>query len=445
MSTRHFYFRIICYIIGLIGLSGLIIWLYQENTSPIFIVLTAVGILMFGFQILHSFDRIQEKITYFFNAVENEDSTLYYSEKVPHKPLRELHRSLNRINTLIQDAKVKNREQEQYFAALLEQVVTGIVVINENGNILQANSAAKKLLNYSTLTHIVQLKRVDENLYKAFTMLAEGHRQLIKLTHNNTTTQLTLQASSFDSRNKNFLLVAIQDIRNELDAKEVESWLKLIRVLTHEIMNSITPITSLSDTLLSYYEKGTTSPSAETIANTVKGLEVIRERGDGLIRFVTSYRKLTKISPPILKTIEAKPFLEHIILLVANESTQVPIHFVQNITPETLTLDADEGQLSQVLINLIKNAIQAVESIENPTIKIIAKLNKNNRPQIIVSDNGIGIPEEIIEQIFIPFFTTKENGSGIGLSLSRQIMRNHSGTIKVVSKQAKGSQFVLEF
>ncbi len=441
MSTRYFYIRISFCILLIIGLSGLSVWLFFNNYSFALILLAALGIIITSFQIFSSFDKIRQKITYFFNAVENEDSTLYFPENVTHKPLRELHKSLNRTNLLIKEAKLKNREQEQYFAALLEQVTTGIVVLNANGNIHQANTAAKKLLNYNTLTHIVQLKRVDENLYKAFAILNEGNRQLVKLTHNNNTTQLMLQATDFKAHNETFTLVSIQDIRNELDAKEVESWLKLIRVLTHEIMNSITPITSLSDTLLGYYTNPDESISTQTKENTIKGLEVIKERGSGLIHFVESYRKLTKISAPILKTIELKPFIEHLILLVEDDI----ITFKQQVIPENLTIDADEGQISQVLLNLIKNATQAVNNVKNPAIKIVANLGKNNRPQICVADNGSGISEELLEQIFVPFFTTKENGSGIGLSISRQIMRNHSGNIRVISEAGKGSRFILEF
>ncbi len=441
MSTRYFYIRIVCYILLIIGLSGLGVWLFTNNYPFAVLILVALGILILSLKILSSFDKIQEKITYFFNAVENEDATLYFSENIGHKPLRELHKSLNRINLLIKEAKLKNKEQEQYFAALLEQVTTGIVVLNANGNILQANTAARKLLNYNTLTHIVQLKRVDETLYQSFAMLSEGNRQLVKLTHNNTTTQLMLQATDFKARNETFTLVSIQDIRNELDAQEVEAWLKLIRVLTHEIMNSITPITSLSDTLLGYYANADEPGSTQITENTIKGLEVIKERGTGLIHFVESYRKLTKISTPVLKTIELKPFIEHLVLLVEDER----IAFEQQVTPENLTINADEGQISQVLLNLIKNATQAVKGTETPTIKIIANIGENKRPQISVLDNGSGISEELLEQIFIPFFTTKENGSGIGLSISRQIMRNHSGNIKVISKEGKGSRFVLEF
>ncbi len=252
---------------------------------------------------------------------------------------------------------------------------------------------------------------------------------------------MVLQATDFKARNETFTLVSIQDIRNELDAQEVEAWLKLIRVLTHEIMNSITPITSLSDTLLNYYTNTNEPISAQTTENTVKGLEVIKERGTGLIHFVESYRKLTRISTPVLKTIELKPFIEHLVLLVEDDR----ITFEKQVTPENLTINADEGQISQVLLNLIKNATQAVKGTENPIIKIVANIGENKRPQISVSDNGSGISEELLEQIFVPFFTTKENGSGIGLSISRQIMRNHNGNIKVISKEGKGSRFVLEF
>ncbi|WP_133241457.1 PAS domain-containing protein [Balneicella halophila] len=211
MSTHSSHTRIAINILLLIIFSGLEVWLYNNEYSPTLMLLVGIALLISAYQIITAFDKIHQKIAYFFNAVENEDSTLYFSEKVNNSSLRELHKSLNRINLLIQEAKLRNREQDQYFAALLEQVTTGIVVLNANGNILQANTEAKKLLNYNTLTHIVQLKCIDENLYQAFKMLSEGNRQLVKLTHNNTTTQLTLQATNFETRNTSFTLVSIQD------------------------------------------------------------------------------------------------------------------------------------------------------------------------------------------------------------------------------------------
>ena len=317
------------------------------------------------------------------------------------------------------------------------------MVINENGNILQANSSAKKLLNYQSLTHIEQLKRVDPNLHQAFLLLKEeSTHQFVKTTHHNTIRHLSLQATTFKDHKKTLRIISIHDISNELDAKELESWQKLIRVLSHEIMNSITPITSLSETLLNYFIPPEKPVDKTTVANTVKGLEVINERGIGLIRFVESYRKLTRLSKPVLKHIDLRNLIERLLLLLENEPDFQRIQFsvetgtsdinVETGTPD-ISVEADEAQLSQVLINLIKNAMYAVKDVANPHISVRAHYSQNGRCEIEVIDNGPGIPPEIMEQIFIPFFTTKENGSGIGLSLSRQIMKNHGGSIETVS------------
>jgi PAS domain S-box-containing protein len=441
MNHRNPNLRITLYIILLILLSGTLFLL--ARISLWYTVLPLAVIVWLALAIIRIFNRVPEKISYFFNAVENEDSTLYFSETIQHRSTKELNTSLNRVNRLIQDVKLRNREQEQYYGTLLEQVATGIVVINENGNILQANSSAKKLLNYQSLTHIEQLKRVDPNLHQAFLLLKEeSTHQFVKTTHHNTIRHLSLQATTFKDHKKTLRIISIHDISNELDAKELESWQKLIRVLSHEIMNSITPITSLSETLLNYFIPPEKPVDKTTVANTVKGLEVINERGIGLIRFVESYRKLTRLSKPVLKHIDLRNLIEHLLLLLENEPDFQRIQFsvetgtsdinVETGTPD-ISVEADEAQLSQVLINLIKNAMYAVKDVANPHISVRAHYSQNGRCEIEVIDNGPGIPPEIMEQIFIPFFTTKENGSGIGLSLSRQIMKNHGGSIETVS------------
>ncbi|MDO5665932.1 MAG: PAS domain S-box protein, partial [Bacteroidia bacterium] len=318
MFYRNPYLRLSLYIFLLIVFSGASFLLLQ--LSSWYTVLPVLGVVWTVYAIINTFNRIPEKISYFFNAVENEDSTLLFPENIKHKSTKEMNKSLNRVNRLIQEVNLRNREQEQYYSVLLEQVATGIVVINENGSILQANSSAKKLLNYQALTHIEQLKRVDANLHRAFFLLKEeSPHQFVKMTHTNTVKQLSLHATMFTSLEKNLRVISIHDISNELDAKEIESWQKLIRVLTHEIMNSITPITSLSETLLKYYIPLGKMVDEKTIANTVKGLEVINERGTGLIGFVESYRKLTKLSTPILKPVALKKLIEHLLLLLENE------------------------------------------------------------------------------------------------------------------------------
>ncbi len=431
MYYRNSYFRLSIYLFLLILLSGALFLLLQASSW--YALLPAMGVVWMIFAIVRIFNLIPEKIAYFFNAIENEDSTLLFSEETKHKPTKEMNKSLNRVNRLVQEVKLKNREQEQYYSMLLEQAATGIVVINDFGNILQANSSAKKLLNYRELAHVEQLKRVDMNLHQAFLRLKESTHQFVKVAHKEGVTQLSLQSTTFRSQEETLRVISVHDISNELDAKELESWQKLIRVLTHEIMNSITPITSLSETLLKYYIPREKAVDEKTVSNTVKGLEVINERGVGLIRFVESYRKLTRLSSPILKPIALKNFIEHLLLLLENEPDFHRISFRVEFESPDMCVDADETQLSQVFINLIKNAMQAVENVPEPQISVSVRQTEDGHCEIKIADNGSGISPEVMEHIFIPFFTTKENGSGIGLSLSRQIIKNHGGGIDVIS------------
>lgn len=434
MFFRNTFIRLITYVFLLIAFSAISTWIILSFASNLYSIIPILVVALFVYRIIKLYNTTPEKIAYFLNAVENEDSMLHFPEKTLHKANAEMNKSLNRVNKLIQEVKIRNREQEQYYSLMLEQVATGIVVVNENGNVMQANSAAKNLLNYQSFNHIEQLKRIDNNLFNTFYRLKNGEtHQFLKLTYKNNITHLSLRATSFLSHGENLRIISVHDISNELDAKELESWQKLIRVLSHEIMNSITPITSLSETLLNYFIPPEKPLDKKTVANTVKGLEVINERGTGLIRFVESYRKLTRLSKPVLKHVNLRNLIEHLLLLLENEADFQRIQFnVETETPD-IGIKADEAQLSQVLINLIKNAMYAVKDITEPRISVRAHYSQNGRCEIQVIDNGPGIPPEIMEQIFIPFFTTKENGSGIGLSLSRQIMKNHGGSIEAVS------------
>lgn len=444
MKGKYFYIHVLIRVVGLIGLSVLATWLTMRYNSVLVAVCFGVLIILLSYQLILYFDKISKKVSYFFNAIENEDSTFFFPEKVANYSFRELNKSLNKVNELIREEKVKNREQEQYYGALLEQVDFGIVVVNANGNILQANSVAKKLLNYKTLTHIVQLKRIDEALYEAFSMLKNGSKKLVNVSHNNTTRQLILRATSFVATQGTFSLISVQDIRSELEAKESESWIKLIRVLTHEIMNSISPITSLSDTLLGYYtDKNTVNE--QTLKNTIKGLRIIKERGNGLMHFVASYRQLTKIPTPVFKTTSVDNLVRNTITLLESEPYFSKVEMNVEIEPKDMSLDIDETQISQVMINLLKNALQALVGTTNPQIKIKAVAMPDGNVEMAVIDNGKGISKELMEHIFIPFFTTKENGSGIGLSLSQQIMRNHGGYLKADSVVGEFARFTLVF
>jgi Signal transduction histidine kinase involved in nitrogen fixation and metabolism regulation len=262
--------------------------------------------------------------------------------------------------------------------------------------------------------------------------------------------QLSIKASALKTRDEEFIIVSIQDIKNELDEKEVDSWMKLIRVLMHEIMNSITPITSLSESLLGIYNhEGMPAQPHEitekNISTTLQGLNVIREQGKGLMSFVESYRKLTRIPQPERKLFKVSNLFTRIQILFNSLDNSDKIKLTIDLKEPELELFADENQTSLVLINLLKNAIEANADNHAGTISVSAGKDPENNPEICVTDNGPGIPLNQIDEIFVPFFTTRKEGSGIGLSISKQIMRLHGGNLKVRSLPGKETIFCMSF
>ena len=306
------------------------------------------------------------------------------------------------------------------------------------------------MLGAEVLNHVSQLERINRSLYQAILNIKPFEQKRVSIISERGTAELLIKATSIKTREEELMLLSLQDIRNELDENELDSWMKLIRVLMHEIMNSIAPITSLSESLSKLFtvEGRDVKPSEmdeKTIRNTILGLNVIGEQGNGLIKFVESYRKLTRLPKPDLKIFKAESLVNRIKVLYFSFENNEKAKLSVEINPENLEIYADEDLVAQVLLNLVKNALEAVSVLESGTIRILVKLGANNRPEISVADNGPGIPREILEQIFVPFFTTREKGSGIGLSLSRQIMRLHGGSLQVRSVPEKETVFTMSF
>jgi len=405
-------------------------------------------LLLQGVWLVRSLNGLNRRIAFFFDAIRNEDTTLSFPE-TGDQSMNELSRSMNRLNELIHDAKSQIRMQEQYYETILEHAATGLLSFDERGNILLTNSSARRLLNCEPLTHILQLERVEKGLSSEFQHMLQTENKLINISNERGSLQLLLRATIMMVKNKKVVLLSVQDIRNELDEKETESWIKLTRVLTHEIMNSIAPITSLSETLSGYYEgsAGVRRPDEideRIISNTIKGLAVIQERGRGLVDFVDAYRRLTHLPKPDCKLVDLQTFLEKVKLLLSSEPHFNAIDF--SIAPFVIpiTVFIDENLFSQVIINLVRNSFQAINGKKDGAVQIKALKNSNGSTTINVIDNGPGIPAEMFDEIFVPFFTTRENGSGIGLSLSRQIIRLHGGNLKVVSRQDVETVFSID-
>lgn len=450
MISRNLYLQFIIRVI-LISAFGIGLgWLWASNGFSIWVLILLITDIFLVANLVHFLNDTNRKISYFLDAVQNNDSSLRFPENVKTKTISELYHGLNKVNEQIQQLKIESRQREQYFQTLLEHLATGIVTFNQKGFVLHANTSAKKMLGMEVLTHISQTSRINRNLFQAIQNIRPFEQKLVTLTTEKGAIDLSMKANSIKTATDELMLLSIQDIRNELDEKELDSWMKLIRVLMHEIMNSIAPITSLAESLSKFYSKEGREvfPSEideKTIGMTVRGLNVINEQGNGLMHFVESYRKLTRLPKPDKKRFRVEDLVNRVKMLYLSFENSEHVKLQVSIQPPDLELTADENLISQVLLNLLKNALEAIAKQPDGRIQIIARLSDKQRPEIRVVDNGPGIPDEIIEQIFVPFFTTREKGSGIGLSLSRQIMMLHSGSLKLVSVPGKLTSAILEF
>ncbi len=437
--NKYIYYNIVFRILGIVLTALIASMLTFRLNQWLYLVLGVCFLIWQTISAIYAMNSTNRQITFFFDAIRNEDSTLHFPIKTGNRAIDELNVSMNRLNDVIGTVKMQNRTQEKYFGSIIEHAATGLLTFDENGHILIANSASRRLLGLDPLTHISQLEKVEKGLSFEFKELSQERYKLVRITNERGSLQLSLRATAMTINTKNVTLISIQDIRNELDEKETESWIRLIRVMTHEIMNSIAPITSLAETVSGYFADGDEIKKChdldeKIISNTVAGLKVIRERGSGLVKFVESYRQLTHLHEPIRKNVDLQLFMEKVKLLLSSELNLNKTALAIKYQNQGMKIFVDENLFSQVIINLVRNSYEALQGQENGMIQINTYKSTNNQTVIEVIDNGPGIPTELLDQIFVPFFTTRESGSGIGLSLSRQIIRKHNGTISVKSQ-----------
>ena len=409
-------------------------------------------ILSFWWQ-LKLYRKHTRQVLFMIAALENNDNAFRFPEDLGTTENRLINRALNRVSHILYNVKAETAQQEKYYELILDCINTGILVLNDAGAVYQKNNEALRLLGLEVFTHVSQLSRIDANLMGLFAHCRPGDKLQTRLSNERGTVNLSIRVSDITIRQEHFRILALNDINNELDEKEIDSWIRLTRVLTHEIMNSVTPITSLSDTLLTLIQGSeelkakseSISSDKETADEIRNGLHTISTTGKGLLSFVENYRRFTRIPKPEPSLFYVKGFINRMVELARHQYPDSHITFHSHITPDDLILYADENLISQVLINLLKNAIQAIEAAEIPEgiITLHAYCNENEAVLIEVSNNGPAIPPEVAEHIFIPFFTTKEGGSGIGLSISRQIMRLSGGSLSL--HPGKETMFVLKF
>ena len=378
---------------------------------------------------------INNRIKFLSEAVAGGDFSFTFPEQNRRHSDRVLAESLNRIRDMLSRTRQETIDKERYYALILENVRTGIVAYDEQGFVMQTNSAAASLFGLPVLTHIRQLDRVSGGLADMLLVAAAGDTRTLTLHDVESIRQLSLQVSQSRIRDRNLRILVVNDIHNELDNKEIDSWISLTRVLTHEIMNSVSPITSLSESLRTLVP--------DTSSELYKGLDVIHSTGRGIEGFVESYRQFTHIPTPAPTLFYVRGLVERAVQLVQGVSVHTRIDFRWSVEPEDILLYADENLIGRVLNNLLKNAVEAIVEGDNGWVEVRAFLNEREDVVIEVGDSGNPIPPDVEERIFIPFFTTKTDGSGIGLSISRQIMRLSGGTLTLHT--TPNTTFVMTF
>ena len=412
--------------------------------------IAGLGTLLFGIHLIYYMNAINRELRFYFDAIRNGDTNLQMKEQVKTRSLKELHRSMNRVKEHIATIKRQNESKERFFNELLRGSASGLMAIDASGYVELANDSALQMLGLPVITHIKLLQQHNGELYKLIVSLPPGESKTLKMAIHGGIKQLAFKASVFKYDEKNYKLFSINDIKAQLEESEMVTWQKMIRVLTHEIMNSVAPITSLGNSLKRFLILNGDSKLPEQITSgdiggMLQGLEVIEERGQGLLDFVDDYRTLTKLPKPRFAKVDTTKWIQKIGLLVAPRLEAEHIHFRTESSYTHKSFSGDEKLLSQVLINLIYNAIEAMQETQNKQLTLKVTDYEGGSLSIGVTDNGKGITADCLDQVFLPFYTTKREGSGIGLSLSKQIMHMHKGTLEVYSVPHEQTTFQMRF
>lgn len=411
--SRHIYLVILAYILLILVISGIGIWMIGSNTGIIIGSMFILCALFLIGALVHRLNTFNRKIRLFFDAIQDKENMLFFPEENVSKEQKLLNHSLNRINDLLLKTKTENEKQGYFYRSLLEEIPSGVLAWDSSGKIVIVNNAALNLLKCNRLSNGQHVEEL--------------------LANKETCNHLSISRNKMILQEESFTLLSIKDIQDELNDKEDESWSKLTHVLTHEIMNTIAPVISLSQTLSSYTDM---SPKAK------QGLSIIHGQSERLMEFTESFRHLSYMPSPEKKLFSLSALLRNFEFLLETDFRENQITFSLKCQPSSIEINGDENQLSQVFLNLLKNAIQALEGRTDGEISVY--VSRNEHILIEIADNGPGIPKELQERIFIPFFTTKSEGTGIGLSLCRQIIRQHGGHLSISTGQPGKTIFVIE-
>lgn len=446
---KRFYLNCLVRVLLLSGSICLLAYLLFKTEFIAASIFLGLTIAYQVFSLIRFVTKTNRDLNRFLLSIKHSDFSQSFSRKSEGSGFEELNTAFSEVTKEFQRAKIETEEHFRFLQTIIDHVGIALIAYDSDGRVELINNAAKKLLKIPRLGDIHDIEAISPGLAEKLSNISPGDKDLVKFKQGDNLLQLSIYATGFILRQQQLNLVAMQNIQSELEEREMISWQNLIRVLTHEIMNSITPIASLASTAngLLKGDKECKVPEElnEVISDVGNAVKTIEKRSKGLITFIDNYRKLTRIPKPDFKIVQVRDLFERVESLMKDQIERTAIHYKSEIDPESLTITADPALIEQVLINLCKNSVEAVSGVSHPKIKLKAGTDGQGNSVIKVIDNGKGITEEVSERIFIPFFTTKPEGSGIGLSLSRQIVRLHKGTIGVTSLPNERTVFKLGF
>lgn len=448
LGFNDFRARVILRVVLLGLVMALFLYMVSRPNMLFAAMLTGIIIILQLVDIFKFVSQTNRKLTRFLESVKYSDFISgFASDNKLGKSFKDLNIAFNEVLEAFRKARSEKEEHGQYLNTVVQQVRTGILSFDTDGAVQLMNTNAKRFMGITNIKNINELININPKLYHSINSVEPGKSELYK---GGNEVYLTIQATELRIRGTDVKLITLQNIQPELQKQELEAWQNLTRVLRHEIMNSITPISSLTSTLREILDHDMEKKNShyelkeEGADDLREGLSTIENRSKGLIKFIDAYREYTSLPKPKIATVRLKDLIEHVAHLMKTELKKTQIKFSYSCSSEYLTIQADLEMIEQVLINLLKNAIEALNETEDPTLQLIGRYDENS-VKIEIIDNGSGIIKEALEHIFVPFYTTKRSGSGIGLSLSRQIMQMHNGSITVESEPDVKTIFILRF
>jgi nitrogen fixation/metabolism regulation signal transduction histidine kinase len=450
MVFRRFAIALI-FRLALVGIAmGVFTWLLLEPGYHSATIIAGAVLATLAAGLWRFVSRTNRELARFLDAAKFADYSQRFDFEKEGSDFKVLGEAFTGIINRLREQRTDQESELRRLRALIEHIPVPLMTLHADDSITLQNNAARRLFGAEHVTQLKDLRRFGFRFAEAVETAVPGRRQLVTFTVEGIEYHLTLAATEIIVSGQSERLISLQDIQSELDATQAEAWEDLVRVLTHEIMNSITPVTSLAQTAVTVTEDivarvDAGEPIDEDLVDLRDAVNTVARRSNSLTQFVDSYRQITRLAPPEKKRVNLRELFDSVLRLAEAECPRDDVAFESEITPRELDVQADRDLLEPVLLNVLRNGWQATAEVEKPAVTLTARLNRRSNVVIEVADNGPGVPEDMMKKVFVPFFTTKEGGSGVGLALARQVMIAHGGFIRIATNEQGGATFSLTF